>query len=465
MKKYSLLKAIGITFLIVFILSWIINASSFSSGTITSLSKTVPIGLYDLSLLPIITLVSFFMYGLLFLAIGGFYGVVNKTGAYSDLVLKISKKIKPKKFIIITIITLSILSSLTNLTPVLFILVPFLVAVLMNQGYKKITAFTATVGSILVGTIGTTYGVIGARIKYYFDLSTSFELYTKIILLAMVTFLLIVFVLKYDKLDVKVKKGRSKTKQETIPLYENIKSQRKSLPLVIISIVMFLISILFMYNWRIAFDIELFDNWYTKIHEFEINGYTLFNNLIGSTSGIGYITIYDLVIILIITSLIIGFVYRIKFSELFEKFINGSKEMIKPAIYASLSCVVYAFIYYNSSGNFVNTILNNLSQDNIISLISKSTILSFFYNDFGNLIGYNYSLFTSYDSSKLPIIGVLLQSIYGFVMLIAPTSVYLMAGLAYLDISYKEWFKYIWKYLLITLLVIVVTCVIMFAFI
>lgn len=464
MKKYSLLKTIGITFLVVFILSWIINASLFSNGTITSLSKTVPIGLYDLSLLPIITLVSFFMYGLLFLTIGGFYGVLNKTGAYSDLVLKLSKKIKPKKFIIITIISLSILSSLTNLTPILFILVPFLVAVLMKQGYKKITAFTATVGSILVGVIGTTYGNFGSRIKYYFDLSSNFELYTKIILLAMVTFLLIMFVLKNDKQNLETKTKR-KTKQENIPLYENVKSERKSLPLIIISSIMILVSILFMYNWKIAFNIETFDNLYTKIHELEINGYTLFANIIGSTSGIGYITIYDLIIILIITSLIIGFVYRIKFSELFEKFIDGSKEMIKPAIYASLSCVAYAFVYYNASGNFVNTILNSLSQDNVAAIMSKSAVLSFFYNDFSNLIGYNASLFTSYDSSKLPVIGVILQAIYGLVSLLAPTSIYLIGGLAYLDISYKEWFKYIWKYLLIVLLVIIVTSVIMFAFI
>ena len=171
MKKYSLLKTIGISFLLVCILSWIISASSLSSGTITSLSKTVPVGLYDLSLLPIITLVSFFMYGLLFLAIGGFYGVLNKTGAYSELVSNVANKVKPKKFVIITIILLSLLSSLTNLTPILFITVPFLVAILLKQGFNKISAFAATVGSILVGTIGTTYGVINAQIKYYFELS------------------------------------------------------------------------------------------------------------------------------------------------------------------------------------------------------------------------------------------------------------------------------------------------------
>ena len=97
--------------------------------------------------------------------------------------------------------------------------------------------------------------------------------------------------------------------------------------------------------------------------------------------------------------------------------------------------------------------------------MSKSAILSLFYNDFTNLIGYNASLFTSYDSTLLPTVGIVLQSVYGFVMLLAPTSVYLIGGLAFLNISYKEWFKYIWKYLLAILLVIIITCVIMFIFI
>lgn len=465
MKKYSLLKTIGISFLLVCILSWIISASSLSSGTITSLSKTVPVGLYDLSLLPIITLVSFFMYGLLFLAIGGFYGVLNKTGAYSELVSNVANKVKPKKFVIITIVLLSLLSSLTNLTPILFITVPFLVAILLKQGFNKISAFAATVGSILVGTIGTTYGVINAQIKYYFELSSSYELCTKIILLVMVTFLLIMYVIKKGIPKEENKKTKQKTKNEEIPLYQNINGTRKSLPLIIISVVMLLVSILFMYNWRISFGIKTFDNLYKSIHEFSINGYTLFGNIIGSSQGIGYITIYDLVIIIAVASLILGFTYRIKFSELFEAFINGSKEMIKPAIYATLSCILYAFIYYNGSGNFVNTIVNSLSQNNAAALMSKSAILSLFYNDFTNLIGYNASLFTSYDSTLLPTVGIVLQSVYGFVMLLAPTSVYLIGGLAFLNISYKEWFKYIWKYLLAILLVIIITCVIMFIFI
>jgi uncharacterized ion transporter superfamily protein YfcC len=45
-----------------------------------------------------------------------------------------------------------------------------------------------------------------------------------------------------------------------------------------------------------------------------------------------------------------------------------------------------------------------------------------------------------------------MQTMYGFVMMLVPTSVGLVVGLEYLGISYKEWFKENWK-LLLSLLV------------
>ena len=51
-------------------------------------------------------------------------------------------------------------------------------------------------------------------------------------------------------------------------------------------------------------------------------------------------------------------------------------------------------------------------------------------------------------------------SIYGLVQLIAPTSVILVAGLTYLDISYKEYLKNIWKPVLVALAVIILLTVI-----
>ena len=57
------------------------------------------------------------------------------------------------------------------------------------------------------------------------------------------------------------------------------------------------------------------------------------------------------------------------------------------------------------------------------------------------------------DNSVYPTIAVVYQAMYGVTMLVAPTSVVLMAALSYLGISYKEWFKNVWK-LLVELLVV-----------
>ena len=77
MKKNSILKALGLTFAIVILLSWVIPAGTYTNGAYTATGSTSPIGLYDFLRLPVLTLATFVQYGLFFLAIGGFYGVLS----------------------------------------------------------------------------------------------------------------------------------------------------------------------------------------------------------------------------------------------------------------------------------------------------------------------------------------------------------------------------------------------------
>ncbi|MBR2247757.1 MAG: hypothetical protein IJ880_12190, partial [Bacilli bacterium] len=51
------------------------------------------------------------------------------------------------------------------------------------------------------------------------------------------------------------------------------------------------------------------------------------------------------------------------------------------------------------------------------------------------------------------LVALVFQTIYGVTMLIAPTSVILVAVLSYLGISYGKWLKTIWKLFLEMLLV------------
>ena len=161
MKKYDLLKVLGISLLITFFLSWVIPAGTFSSGSFVSSEATNPLGLYDLFKIPVYVINRFVQYVLLFLAIGGFYGVLNKSGVYSKIVEDVVGKYKTKRktFLIISIVLFSLLSSVLGLSNVILILVPFFVTVLLKLEFSKINSLAATIGAMLVGQIGSLIGL------------------------------------------------------------------------------------------------------------------------------------------------------------------------------------------------------------------------------------------------------------------------------------------------------------------
>ena len=86
---------------------------------------------------------------------------------------------------ITTIILFAVLSSLTGSSYVLLILVPLFAAVLLELGYDKISSLTATIGSILVGSMACTYGFnVNGYINYYMGINDlNNQMVTKIILL------------------------------------------------------------------------------------------------------------------------------------------------------------------------------------------------------------------------------------------------------------------------------------------
>lgn len=465
MKKFDLLKVLAITFLVVVLLSWVIPAGGYSNGVYQEAGSTVTIGLYDFIRTPAITIATFIQYGLVFLAIGGFYGVLNKTGVYSNVVNAVTKKWEKNKkaFLIIATLAFALLSSLTSLSTLIFVLVPFFVTVLMKLGYKKMPAFAATVGALLVGQIGTTLGFnIWGYLAYYFDLKMTTMLGARIVLFFMVTALFIILVLKGIKEEPTKSKNKKEAKEElAIPLYEENTSKKSIVPLIVIVLFMFIILGVGMYNWYHAYDIQLFANLHDSITDFKIGEYPIFANLLGSVAEIGFWGNYDLVVILILGSFILGWIYNVKFNEVCTSFKDGMKEMLPTAFYAMLASVIFACMLNMNSANFVITVVDKLLTVNgdkfsLFGTIGSSAAASFAYNDFYTLASTFGSAFGTVGASMISIMAVVIQAIYGFIMLIAPTSIFLLAGLKYMEIPYKEWIKYIWKFALIIFGVIVV---------
>ncbi|MDD2435328.1 MAG: hypothetical protein PHO63_03640 [Bacilli bacterium] len=488
MKKHNLLKTIGIVFLIFVVLSWIIPISSFSSNQLVK-GSIDPIGLLDLIYYPMISIATFIQYGILILVIGGFYGVINKTGVYSKLVNYFIEKTKnnEKQFLVILISLLALLASLTGLPWVLLILVPFFMTVILSLGFGKLTAIASTIGAILVGITGSTYGTNSSYIMSNVLLGIHTDIVAKFGLLVLVTFLLITFVLTKANKDLskKVEKTEetTKNKKKTTadekkvvskvkvekPLYEETESSKKSFwPLVIIIDLLILILLLAGFNWDLTFGVKYFTDLYYKIAEVTIGDVPILSNILGSSlTPFGYWDTYLISIMVIIVSLLIGWVYNIKFNEIITSFGEGAKKVIKPALLVMLANVVFVVVASSQSGNVAITITNyitSLSEGvNVFTATLASAFGTFFFNDFRYLIGNIMAPIKSVwiNVEFYSVMAIVIQSIHGLMQLFLPTSMILIAGLSLCDVSYKEWLSYIWKFLIQILVVILIIAIIL----
>ena len=60
------------------------------------------------------------------------------------------------------------------------------------------------------------------------------------------------------------------------------------------------------------------------------------------------------------------------------------------------------------------------------------------------------------DSANLSVYALMFQSLFGLVQVVGPTSILLIVGLSYLEVPYKSWLKYIWRFVVELLIVILV---------
>ena len=462
MKMKNLLKTLLVVFLVYVVLTWFIPTGYFSSGDYIKDAIT-PIGLFDIIRYPLITLTSsvFILIALVILLIGGLYGVLNKTGAYQNLIDKLVKKFnkKERRFLIITSLLFVILSSLTALSLPLLVMVPLFSTVLILLGYNKITSMMATIGSILIGNLVSTYGFNVAGYITYFTNDINDSIIYRVILLVLVLGLFLFKLIKDSKVNSK--------KEETV-LYEKIstKEYKKSTSLVIIFISMMVILLIGMTNWEELFGITLFSDIYNKIISIEIKGYPIFTIIIGAIYEMGSWTNYELSFVLVLTTLLIGKIYKLSFKEIFESWVDGITKMLPVAFFAIIVNTLFLVMNTSSTGYTIfPTIANYLFEladgFNVITFGLISFVGSILYTDFPYFLSSIYDPMTSIYSASVSVMGIIAQSIHGLVQFIAPTSLLLAIGLKYFDVDYKDWFKKMYKFAFIVLLAITIVVAIM----
>ena len=166
-------------------------------------------------------------------------------------------------------------------------------------------------------------------------------------------------------------------------------------------------------------------------------------------------------------TLLVAIIYRKNLDEIIEGFGNGIKSNLKLVLYVIGANLVLAVLFKNgATANFATTIVDylmNLTDTFNSFILSITTIIaSFFFNSFSTLIGTLYTpiiVLTGTTVELRFLATFIIQTLYGLVMFVAPTSVLLILGLSYFNISYKDWLKNIWK-LLLQLFVVVVLIII-----
>lgn len=470
-EKHDLFKLTGIVVLIAVVLSWLFGASYFTDGTLASEDIT-RIGLFDLTTYSLLGFYYFIVVLMFILIVAGFYKFLGSTEVYNKLTDNIANIFNGKEKILVAVSTL-LFASLAGISTeylVLLGIIPFVISILSKLKVDKITGLISTFGGILVGIIGSTYStkIVGmlADASIGVGVTYGYELVGTIILFAIAYLLITYFTLNRmskisDKKDIALLVDPFITVKETEKKTNKKKSAKKIsvAPLVVILIVTFVTLILAFIGWETAFGVTVFSEAYKWLTEATLFGETIYAYILGgSLSAFGNWDLLTACGMLFIATLIIKIVYHIPFDKVLDEYAEGFKKISKSIVVVLMVYLVLELsVTYPTIPAIVDMIMGMGS--NIGTLFVSGLVTSVFTVDFQYTVSLVGSVFANF--SNVNVAALALQASYGVYAFIAPSSIVLMLGLSMLDIKYKDYFKFIWKFLLALIAVVMIVLAIL----
>lgn len=400
MKKHNTLKVVLITLLAFLVCSWIFTAAYYSGGYVDQ--GRIQMGLFDIFSYPVTALSYFGYISLYVLAIGMFYGVLNKISAYRVLIDKLAKSFKGKEKIALAtiMIILAIITSFCGLQTALLLAFPFIISLVLVMGYDKIVAALTTVGSVIVGFMGTTFAYNNTNVlASALSLEVTKGIVFKLIILVLGLAILIINTFLYinNKMP-KKSKDDNKDLENYVPAVVNAKESKttKVWPLVVILDLILIISILGFIPWSTVFNVTLFDDITTAIVGFSIPSFVallvllliinlvlfakkqnrhayiidaavvivtaviligrflvkakafktltkalnldfaIFGKFLGSVNSFGNWSLTEISLLAILSAIVLAIIYKVKFDDVLDGMISGIKKAVMPAIFVLL---------------------------------------------------------------------------------------------------------------------------------
>ena len=449
MKKNNTLKVLLITILFTYLLTWLLPITYFNSGLYTDVRY--PAGLFDIFNYPTLTFYYFGQLAIYVLSIGAFYGVFNQTGVFRKVVDKLVNLFKGKSIIFFgaVILLLSVIVAFCGFSYELFFVLPFLAAIILSMGYDRMTVALTLVGSIAVGFIGSLFAqnITGQYMNTMATTYTDLIWYRVAILVIGIVVLTFNVIRHTKKIDDTVKEDN----KEYIPLKVELKSKkgkvRASWPGIVVFDLILILMIMGTLDYSGAFNLNIFATMHENIMSFTIKDYAIFSKVLGSTlqnSQLGNWTSVEFTTVMILATLLLSLIYRIKLSDMFDNVKEGAKKF---ALSALLMLLAYTVLITTSNHPIVLTILKPLLEItkgfNSITLSISMLIASIFNVDAfytaSAMMPYVASLIE--DVTVYPLVVLISQAMQGLALLIAPTSIVLLGVISYLKVPYTKWFK------------------------
>ena len=428
MKKHNLLKVVLISIVVAALCTWVFSITTIqydqTTGAATLLADgtRAEVGLFDLFTYPSQAIYYFSPIFVFVLAVGAFYGIISKTGAYRSLLDKLVKGFKGREwiFLVFSMILIAGLTSISGLNFAMLFLFPLVIAVVLLMGYNKLVAASVTVGSLLVGMMGTTYGV--ENIGGFLDnlgVAPETEITTKLLILVVGLVLLIFHVLYYGN---KTRNTTDLAEKEYVP--SEVEKPKSVWPLAIFFDVALIVMVMAYIPWESVFGVTAFTDATNWLTEFQISGYPILYKILGAIMPFGQWTslsqtpFYTLGAVLLISAGIIALCYRMKLDDFLQGLKDGLKKAVRPAgLMLLIYTVLLIFAFHPVQLTIYKMIIELSSGFNIVTVGLVSIISSLFNVD------------TFYVAQST---------------------------LCYLNVSYKEWLKHIWQVVAALLVVLFV---------
>ncbi len=453
MKKHNLFKVVLITIFVAVALSWLLPVTYYSTSLVEDARDQI--GIFEIMNYLGISVQYFSHIAIYILSIGGFYGLVHRIPAYRNLIDKVVDAFDDREwlFMAIVVVLFGAGSAIAGLSLPLLFFFPFIIAVLLAMGYDRITATLVTAGSVVVGIIGSAFSVNNT---YGFDMVLEVKPgdHWKYKILMLGICLVVLFV--YTWLYAKKHKDKRNASALFIPKESTLKRD-KVWPIAVVIDALFVIFVLAFISWD-SFGVDVFTKLHEKLSSFAIGDFQILDKIFGLSTGFGSWNLTEASVALILATLLVAFVYRVKLNDLISCFMDGCERALKPAclvilMYIVLVATTYVPVLLTICKPILGSKFSVLTAGISTFIYSLFSVESYYVGT--GLTPYVLSLVENADKG-VAALSLVSQGFYGIAMLVAPTSVVLMATLAYLNIPYQKWLKNIWKLLLILAVIVLI---------